>query len=1361
MSDHSKRKLLLVTVFLTMLLISSAYTALIPNVNAAETTIQEKGLSILGDVVGLDLAKYTVTTKEYQLDSSASYLGVVPQENVAYDLTSDDSKLKVLYTFANGNLQMIHVLEREGPLSLVKPTPFANALGMAKDFLSNYQMYTANPLFGELRSTLDTVDVNKNLTKTIGTKHLEVTINNGYTSFKWYYTSNGVIAPFSKFVSLVFKDGFLAGFVDNWQLYNVGTASVNFNEKEAIAIALDAAKAHSWSLKLEANTLDAKNFNESNVRWTSLIFDDSLNTNKARSEDVLALYPVWRVGIALDKWYGYMYGIEVDVWADTGEVRSVQEAWSTMPPPEGVPSVDMNKVDNLSSQVSDEKPANMLSSQAPAVSEVELNPVMWVALSTLASAFTGTALIFLHKKKKSSSIHLLKPRYFKIGGMLLCGLILSMTALASVATVTATTKTAVIWGSESTGAAAYQEPWINWRKSKAEVDQQRATAITLGSYFQDGGYAAYNHQGIRNPGSSKAQIIDDTQTYTDTSSRVAFVDFDHGIGSYINGEFHFMFEDNEGTMGSGNPLENGVFDRDVYWRTWYGKTLFAFISTCMSANLTHPDTGEPWQGYGTQGAKGLPYAFTHGLTVVDREQASDFNIEYHMSDDAYFYPDDGVQVYIGFPWGSPSLSQPIPYDTGPHNYAEWVDSFFDYALHYDDMSVNHALDHASFELWGMYFANPYVPLRGFTAHWDYFTDFPDCTMAIYGNGRLRLKSFGDDFNDGNYNGWTVTQGSWSASTGTLRSQQQYSLIRTNQQFTTDRHVRVQAKTLTSGPDNWDVAWVMAKYVDTNNMVYGLLHKNGLVELSIVKNGQKLMWSGSSPFNPLNTNTIEVNIVGTKAWVWVNGNLKLTATHDWLDDFGGYAALYSHTGSTAEFDDITVLEQTYQTTNHKLIISSTAGGSTNPSPDTYRYTEGTPVTITANPQSGCVLDHWQLDGQPAGSNPTIIATMNQFHTLQANFRPALYYDLTISAGSGGSTTPPPGTYEDIQEGTPVTVTANPNSGYVFDHWELDYQPAGSNPTIIVTMNSNHNLQAYFAVAPSYSWVSSIDSYDGAVYDPENLVGSQPDGQFATIEGYGPYQYFGWIIGAMNEQAAGHIYVYGAGDGPLYVYASGDGYNFDLVSVPYVSSGSPYWIDCGSYLNPFNYIAVTAEDPNYFYSIALDSVRVDPPVYHTLTVSSGSGGSTMPSPDAYQYAEGTPVAVTANPDSGYVLDYWLLDGQNAGSQNPITVTMDSDHTLQANFVEGTPPRELTVLAYNQYSEPGYVPLYIDEQYVGTTGYAYTVTSGNHQIYVESPLYDGYGYHEFQYYYYDGIYNYDNPMTLSVTSDKTVTAYYYSYY
>ena len=86
---------------------------------------------------------------------------------------------------------------------------------------------------------------------------------------------------------------------------------------------------------------------------------------------------------------------------------------------------------------------------------------------------------------------------------------------------------------------------------------------------------------------------------------------------------------------------------------------------------------------------------------------------------------------------------------------------------------------------------------------------------------------------------------------------------------------------------------------------------------------------------------------------------------------------------------------------------------------------------------------------------------------------------------------------------------------------------------------------------------------------------------------------------------------------------------------------------------------------------------------------------------------------------------------------------------------------MLAINQYNQPGNVPLYIDDHYVGTTGYAYTVTEGNHKIEVGSPVYGGDSYSVFVAYYYDDDYDYDNPMTLSVTEGKTIYACYWTYY
>jgi len=68
--------------------------------------------------------------------------------------------------------------------------------------------------------------------------------------------------------------------------------------------------------------------------------------------------------------------------------------------------------------------------------------------------------------------------------------------------------------------------------------------------------------------------------------------------------------------------------------------------------------------------------------------------------------------------------------------------------------------------------------------------------------------------------------------------------------------------------------------------------------------------------------------------------------------------------------------------------------------------------------------------------------------------------------------------------------------------------------------------------------------------------------------------------------------------------------------------------------------------------------------TLTISASSGGTTNPTPGTYIYGNGSSVTVTATAYTFYVFDYWLLDGSTY-YQNPITVTMDSDHTLTAYF------------------------------------------------------------------------------------------------
>ncbi|MCW4008906.1 MAG: hypothetical protein NWF09_09510 [Candidatus Bathyarchaeota archaeon] len=256
----------------------------------------------------------------------------------------------------------------------------------------------ADVFYGELSSSLEDIAVGRNVTKKLANAELEVTAVDDDMTFKWMYAANGAIAP-AKVVALGFKDGFLKYFVDTWWLYDVGCTAVKLSKSEAVAVALEAAKAYVRGLDLDAATLkEISGIDEVNVRWTTLLFDNSLDLKKPRDGNMLVLYPVWRVGIAFDKWSGQFYGLEVDVWADTGEVRRVGEAWATLPPPESALATD--------------------ETSRASVLNVAVDRSALVGL-LLGSAASGALLAYFGRKRKVS---VLRPCVLKTGVVLLCAL---------------------------------------------------------------------------------------------------------------------------------------------------------------------------------------------------------------------------------------------------------------------------------------------------------------------------------------------------------------------------------------------------------------------------------------------------------------------------------------------------------------------------------------------------------------------------------------------------------------------------------------------------------------------------------------------------------------------------------------------------------------------------------------------------------------------------------------------------------------------------------------------------------------------------------------------------------------------------
>ena len=91
-----------------------------------------------------------------------------------------------------------------------------------------------------------------------------------------------------------------------------------------------------------------------------------------------------------------------------------------------------------------------------------------------------------------------------------------------------------------------------------------------------------------------------------------------------------------------------------------------------------------------------------------------------------------------------------------------------------------------------------------------------------------------------------------------------------------------------------------------------------------------------------------------------------------------------------------------------------------------------------------------------------------------------------------------------------------------------------------------------------------------------------------------------------------------------------------------------------------------------------VVTDPVISFTLTVTSGVGGS-VSSPGG-SYTQGKSVSITATPDPEYVFVNW----SNGSTDNPLSVTVNSNQTVTANFEKRKYPLTVSITGSGTVSE-----------------------------------------------------------------------------
>ena len=272
-----------------------------------------------------------------------------------------------------------------------------------------------------------------------------------------------------------------------------------------------------------------------------------------------------------------------------------------------------------------------------------------------------------------------------------------------------------------------------------------------------------------------------------------------------------------------------------------------------------------------------------------------------------------------------------------------------------------------------------------------------------------------------------------------------------------------------------------------------------------------------------------------------------------------------------------------------------------------FAQGSLATVTATPNAGFAFVNWTVNGTAVSTSSSYQFPMAGNRTLVANFAaiPVGNFAVVLSSApvAGGSTTGS-GAYAS---GSNVAVTATPNTGYTFKNWTENGNVVSASSSYQFTLTGNRTLVANYNVIPA-SQLALVLSSNPAIGGSTSGSGSYSSGTSVTA-----------------------------------VASANSGYSFTN------------WTENGN---------VVSTSANYTFAITTNRTLVAnfAVITYSLTTNA-TNGTAVASPNQAVYNSGSSVQVTATPNTGYVFTGW--SGDASGSANPLTVVMNGNKNITANF------------------------------------------------------------------------------------------------
>lgn len=289
------------------------------SVGYSDSVIDYKAVALkfLEQVVGINTNGVGINTNGYTIDSfDVRGTPVQPSSHMQTDLQmnleSESEKLGVTLTLLDGRFWGYKLDTSTSDFNWTKPNLF-DCLDMVNYTAVRLQEYLNASWSSQFVQTASTALSSQKLQLEDENSLLTVVYENSTPAMEywvnWFGKVNGQVVNDKSIYLGISSSGMVTELIDNMDTYTVATASARVSEEEAVSIAMPYITAYATRNQQQIFAVNA-----------SLEYVPDNDCNRS---DMFSLYPQWNVYADYKTTNKEsVYGYQVFIWADTGEVYS-------------------------------------------------------------------------------------------------------------------------------------------------------------------------------------------------------------------------------------------------------------------------------------------------------------------------------------------------------------------------------------------------------------------------------------------------------------------------------------------------------------------------------------------------------------------------------------------------------------------------------------------------------------------------------------------------------------------------------------------------------------------------------------------------------------------------------------------------------------------------------------------------------------------------------------------------------------------------------------------------------------------------------------------------------------------------------